>query len=122
MFAAALDRDTQGPTRLLAHRVQSAIVAAEDLLRALLDISKLDAGGVNPRPEPVSLQDFLGDLCESFRPLAEEKALVLRLGPCPGAVHTDPALLRSVMQKSADQCPALHANRPYPDRSAGARK
>ncbi|WP_374414880.1 PAS-domain containing protein [Novosphingobium colocasiae] len=98
LFAAALDRDTQGPTRILAHRVQSAIVAAEDLLRALLDISKLDAGGVNPRPEPVSLQDFLGDLCESFRPLAEEKALVLRLGPCPGAVHTDPALLRSVMQ------------------------
>lgn len=98
LFAAALDRDTQGPTQLLAHRVQSAIVAAEDLLRALLDISKLDAGGVKPRPEPVSLHAFLSDLCESFRPLAEEKALVLRLGSCPGVVHTDPGLLRSVMQ------------------------
>lgn len=35
---------------------------------------------------------------DSFRPLAEERGLALRLGPCPGRVHTDPALLRSVIQ------------------------
>ncbi|MDP3907413.1 PAS-domain containing protein [Novosphingobium sp.] len=98
LFTAALDRDVEGRAQQLVRRVDSAIVAAEDLLRALLDISKLDAGGVTPRPEPVRLGAFLTDLADSFRPLAEEKGLTLRLGPVPGAVMTDPGLLRSVMQ------------------------
>lgn len=98
LFAAALDREVDERPRQLVRRVESAIVAAEDLLRALLDISRLDAGGVTPRPEPVNLRAFLADLVDSFRPLAEEKGLSLRLGPVPGTVHTDPALLRSVMQ------------------------
>jgi signal transduction histidine kinase len=98
LFTAALERDVAGGNAALVRRVDEAIVAAEDLLRALLDISKLDAGGVTPRPEPVRLRDFLGGLVESFRPLAEEKGLELRLGPCRGAVITDPGLLRSVMQ------------------------
>ncbi|MCW1400860.1 PAS domain-containing hybrid sensor histidine kinase/response regulator [Novosphingobium sp. MW5] len=97
LFTAALEREPQGNKELVRH-VGGAIVAAEDLLRALLDISKLDAGGVNPRPEPVALQGFLTDLAESFRPLAEEKALDLRIGPCPGVISADPRLLRSVVQ------------------------
>lgn len=98
LFSAALGRDVDDSARTLVHRVESAIVAAEDLLRALLDISKLDAGGVTPRPEPVSLAAFLSDLVESFRPLAEEKGLAMRIGAAPGMVLTDPGLLRSVMQ------------------------
>ena len=98
LFTAALNRDVDGRAGLLVRRVDNAIVAAEDLLRALLDISKLDAGGVTPRPEPVQLGAFLTDLADSFRPLAEEKGLELRLGPVPGTVLTDPGLLRSVMQ------------------------
>ncbi|HQV02250.1 MULTISPECIES: PAS-domain containing protein [unclassified Novosphingobium] len=98
LFTAALDREVDDKPRQLVHRVESAIIAAEDLLRALLDISKLDAGGVQPRPEPVNLKEFLVDLTDSLRPLAEERGLTLRLGPAPGSVVTDPALLRSVMQ------------------------
>jgi len=98
LFSAALEREVDERPRQLVQRVESAIRAAEDLLRALLDISKLDAGGVQPRPEPVNLKAFLTDLTDSFRPLAEEKGLSLRLGPTPGLVVTDPVLLRSVMQ------------------------
>ena len=98
LFAAALEREIDERPRQLVKRVESAIQAAEELLRALLDISKLDAGGVQVRPEPVNLRSFLGDLTDSFRPLAEEKGLTLRLGPAPGLVVTDPVLLRSVMQ------------------------
>lgn len=98
LFTAALEREVDERPRQLVNRVESAIVAAEDLLRALLDISKLDAGGVQPRPEPVNLRAFLMDLTDSLRPLAEEKGLTLRLAATPGSVMTDPALLRSVMQ------------------------
>lgn len=98
LFAAALEREVPEQPRKLVGRVDSAIVAAEDLLRALLDISRLDAGGIKPQPEVVNLRSFLQDLVESVRPLAEEKGLRLTLGPVRGVVRTDPALLRSVMQ------------------------
>lgn len=97
LFTAALDRAWQG-NKDLVRQVEGSIVAAEELLRALLDISRLDAGGVIPRPEPVTLHAFLTQLGEGFRPLAGEKGLELRIGPCPGVVNTDPRLLRSVVQ------------------------
>lgn len=98
LFTAALQRDVPDGARPLVGRVESAIQAADDLLRALLDISKLDAGGVQPEPEPVALAPFLAELVESFRPQAEAKGLALRLGPLSGTVETDPGLLRSVVQ------------------------
>jgi len=98
LFTAALNRDVAQPLHPLVERVESAIGAAEDLLRALLDISKLDAGGVEARPEPLPLAPFLTALAESFRPMAESKGLRLRIGPLPGRVYTDPGLLRSVIQ------------------------
>ncbi|NMM55650.1 HAMP domain-containing histidine kinase, partial [Paenibacillus aquistagni] len=75
-----------------------SIVAAEDLLRALLDISKLDAGGIQPSPEVIPLALLLRDIAEGIRPMAEEKELRLTVGPVFGAVETDLGLLRSVLQ------------------------
>ncbi len=98
LFAAALGRDSAGSQAQLVGRIDGAIVAAEDLLRALLDISRLDAGGIAPGNEPIHLASFLGDLVESLQPLAVEKQLALRMGPAPGWIDTDPGLLRSVMQ------------------------
>lgn len=98
LFTSALGRKAGEDTQPLVSRVDNAIVAAEELLRALLDISRIDAGGVIPDPEPVALAPFLADLGESFRPSAESKGLRLKIGALHGTVETDPGLLRSVMQ------------------------
>lgn len=98
LFAAALARDPGTSRQDLVARVDRAIVGAETLLRALLDISKLDAGGVQPECSTVALEPFLRDLAEGIRPLAEERGLRLRLGPLAGSLFTDPGLLRSVLQ------------------------
>jgi len=98
LFASALDRQVDGPAHALVGRVDRSIVAAENLLRALLDISKLDAGGITPNPEVVQLAPLLRDIAEGMRPLAEEKGLRLIVGSLSGAVETDPGLLRSVLQ------------------------
>jgi len=98
LFLSALERNLEGPGHALAHKVDRSIVSAEALLRALLDISKLDAGGVQPSPEPVNLGALLDEVIETLRALAEEKGLSLRLYPVSGTVMTDPGLLRSVMQ------------------------
>lgn len=98
LFVSALDRTLEGQGKMLAGRIDRSILSAEALLRALLDISKLDAGGIQPSPEPVLLAPLIGELAETLRPLADEKGLALRLGPLPGAVLTDAGLLRSVLQ------------------------
>lgn len=98
LFTAALGRGASEQQQPLVGRVDNAIIAAEELLRALLDISRIDAGGVTPALEDVALKAFLADMVESFRPTAEAKGLRLRTGPLYGHVKTDPGLLRSVMQ------------------------
>ena len=98
LFAAALERDVSDSARPLVKRVDNAIIAAEDLLKALLDISRIDAGGVEPQPEPLALAPFLTDMAESFRPMLAAKGLGLKIGPLSGHLFTDPGLFRSVMQ------------------------
>ena len=98
LFLSALDRqasEAQGP---LVNRVERSISAAEALLRALLDISRLDAGGIQPQPEPIALAPFVRDIVEGVRPLAEAKGLDLKIGPLFGTADTDAGLLRSVVQ------------------------
>ncbi len=98
LFTSALSRDaTPGQTGLLT-QVEQALLAAEDLLRSLLDISKLDAGGITPQPVPIALGPFLSELGESFRPSAVDKGLDLRLVQLRGTVRCDAGLLRSVLQ------------------------
>lgn len=98
LFLSALDRQASDSQKALIGKVERAIGAADALLRALLDISRLDAGGTQPHPEPIALAPFLRDIAEGIRPLAEEKGLRLRLGPLRGTVFTDAGLLRSVVQ------------------------
>jgi len=98
LFAAALEREIPKESLSLVQRVESSLSAAEDLLRALLDISKLDAGGVQAKPEVLAVAPFLDDLVESFRPSARAKGLHLRRGPAFGNLYTDGGLLRSIIQ------------------------
>ncbi len=98
LFAAALADDVTPGGRPLLANVDRSIAAADQLLRALLDISKLDVGGVRPEPSCFQLRTLLVELAESFAPLAAEKDLVVRLGPGDAWVETDRNLLRSVVQ------------------------
>ena len=98
LFAAALARDTGLKRPELVGRLDRAIVAAEDLLRALLEISKLDAGTVQPVIEAVDLAPCIAALAEGIRPLAEAGGLSLHIGPLFGTVATDAGLLRSVLR------------------------
>lgn len=102
LFTSALDRKVAPEAKALVAGVERSITGAENLLRALLDISRLDAGGVRPDPKPVDLAPLLRDIAEGMRPLAAEKGIALRMAPCADraahVVHTDAGLLRSVVQ------------------------
>lgn len=98
LFSAALRRDSSDQQRALIDRIDRSIASADALLRSLLDISKLDAGGITPQCEPIAVRPLLLELAETFAPLAREKGLSLRVGASTASVLTDPVLLRSIVQ------------------------
>ena len=81
-----------------AEMLGNAMTAGERLLNALLDISTLDAGTVQPDRQIVALDELLGQLVEEFRPQSQEKGLRLRARLCPGSAETDPVLFGRIMR------------------------
>jgi Na+/proline symporter/signal transduction histidine kinase/CheY-like chemotaxis protein len=98
LFAASLGREIAPAQRGVLSKLDRSIESADILLRALLDISRLDAGGVTPQPTQVSLRTLLLALVETFAPLAAEKGLTIRIGPGDAKVETDVGLLHSIVQ------------------------
>ena len=99
LFVHALaPRLEQGPHREALANIDGALVSAEGLLAGLLDISRLDAGGMEPKPQAFAIDDLLGHLAAEFGVLAEQKGLVLERVPTSAWVFTDPQLLRRVLQ------------------------
>ena len=84
--------------RTIAGQVERGLQTIEDLIKTLLDISKLDAGIVRPQLQPVCLPDLLAELAGSFKPFAERKGLRLSVR-CPDlSVTSDVILLQRILQ------------------------
>ncbi|MFN7173101.1 MAG: PAS-domain containing protein [Thermaurantiacus tibetensis] len=103
LFAAALERDLAAGRpaegmQALVSGIAGALASAQQLLRALLDVSRLDAGGIRPQISAVPLGDLMADLEREFLPLATEKGLSLVVRVRPAMVETDRGLLASVLR------------------------
>lgn len=81
----------------VAH-IDGALASAENLLAGLLDISRLDAGGLRPQVRSFALDEWLGHLASEFGVLAAERGLRLRWVRSGAWVRSDPQLLRRVLQ------------------------
>ena len=84
--------------RSLAGQIDQSLQTIEDLIKTLLDISKLDAGVVKPEARNFPLDEVLSVLEASFRPQAVAKGLKLKVRPCGLLVRSDPMLLLRVLQ------------------------
>ncbi len=103
LFAAKLPdhvRDDAG-TRL-AERIGHSVDSLEGLLSSLLDVSKLDAGAIEPRPQPVALDALLARLADEFAPLALERGLKIAVVPTRRVVRSDPILLERILRNLVD--------------------
>ncbi|MFB0487455.1 signal transduction histidine kinase [Methylobacterium sp. OAE515] len=97
-ISALADLDVPPEARTIAGQVERGLQTIEDLIKTLLDISKLDAGIVRPQLQPVFLPDLLAELAESFKPFAERKGLRLSVR-CPDlTVTSDVVLLQRILQ------------------------
>jgi signal transduction histidine kinase len=101
LFVGALSeelRDADPAIRKWALNADQSIASAHRLLLALLNLSKLEAGGVRPKVAPLAAGELLRELRAEFGPLAAEKGLRLRILPTGLWVSSDRDLLRSVLQ------------------------
>ncbi len=85
----------------LARNVDLSLEAVEEILGALLDISRLDAGATRPEVADVPVANLMRMLEIEFAPIALSKGLALRFVPTALTVRTDPRLMRRLLQNLA---------------------
>ncbi|RMH67301.1 MAG: hybrid sensor histidine kinase/response regulator, partial [Bacteroidetes bacterium] len=98
-FAAMLADELEGPSRDHARLIVSSGQRLIDMLNAVVDYGKLEAGRVELRPEPMDLLQEVREVMALMQPLAEEKGLALRLEApeAPVQVMADPSALSRIL-------------------------
>lgn len=91
----ALKLDDDG--RAVVDNIQDSIAAMESLFVGLLDVSRLDAGVVQPRLAAVSVDALFDRLSQYFHPIAIERKLDLRFHSDGEWVTSDVTLIEQVL-------------------------
>jgi signal transduction histidine kinase len=82
----------------LANSIEASLTAVEDIMGALLDISRIDSGALKPVPGPVNAKDLLRKIEVEFGPMARERNIALRIVACNATVLVDRALIGRIVQ------------------------
>ncbi|HYM85825.1 MAG TPA: PAS-domain containing protein, partial [Pseudoxanthomonas sp.] len=99
LFTSALrDSDQPGEQQHLAERIDASLRAAEELLDGLLDVSRLDAGGMHTQISDFDAGALLRELAGQYAPVAAGRGLDLRVHAGAIPVRSDRRLLRRVLQ------------------------
>jgi signal transduction histidine kinase/CheY-like chemotaxis protein len=99
MFVGALSRHPMnGEMRRIVDHMEDSINAMDGLFSSLLDISKLDAGVVQPQLETFQINPMLERICHEYSGAAQEQNLSLALCPCTAAVVSDQLLLERILR------------------------
>ncbi|APE29032.1 PAS domain-containing hybrid sensor histidine kinase/response regulator [Aurantiacibacter gangjinensis] len=100
LFASALGEEVAGeaPLEKLVRDLDGSIASADQLIRTLLDISKLDGGGIQPKLAPVTVSQMLEEVRREFAVQAEATGVELRCVETSAWVTTDRALLLSILR------------------------
>ncbi|MBI3561987.1 MAG: HAMP domain-containing protein [Gammaproteobacteria bacterium] len=98
LFVGQLHAMIQSPqARKIVDQIRASVEAMEQLLNALLDISKLDAGVLSPQLEDFPLNRLLQRMETHFAHTAQAKGLRWRIMPCRQVVRSDPLLLERIV-------------------------
>lgn len=99
LYTTSLVERTQGSeTGDMAGAIDASLESVEEILGAVLDISRLDTGALKPEVGLVRLDEILKPLALEFGPMARDKGLDLRIVPSTATVRSDRRLLRRILQ------------------------
>lgn len=91
-------RVTNDKAQEVIDAIKSSYEAMGNLLDALLDFSKLDAGVVTPDISPIPAAALFDKLMVEFAPQAAERNIELRVMPLDAYVLSDPTLLEATLR------------------------
>jgi CheY-like chemotaxis protein/anti-sigma regulatory factor (Ser/Thr protein kinase) len=99
LFADLLaSRLEKGESARLANNINTSVAMLEALFSELLNISRIDAGVVQPEPADFDLAPMLSRLYGNFEAETLKKGLQLRLHSEEVTVHSDPYLVERVLR------------------------
>lgn len=99
LYATSLcERTLPDPEHLLATNVDASLSAVEEIFSALIEISRMDAGRMEPDISEFPLTNIFAQLLVEFEPMAREKGLTLKASPTSLCIRSDRRLLRRVLQ------------------------
>lgn len=101
LFVSILRQQQEGTDNeqsQLVKRIDRSLKASEQLLSALLDISKLDSGMYDPEPESIHVPELFEQLRRRFKALAGNHNLILRVHPMDRVIFSDRNLLYRILQ------------------------
>ncbi len=98
LFLGAVESDGDAKNEALLEKADRAVRSADELLKGLLDISRLDHSNVKPQPQTLPLGPLLEDLADEARPMAEAAGLNVRVAPTSLKVKADPDFLQSILR------------------------
>jgi signal transduction histidine kinase len=86
------------PEAVIAERMGRSVSNLSDLVHALLDVSQLDAGLIEPEVSDFTVDSLLQSSTEDFVDQATAKGVRLVVEPSAESVRSDPRLLRRMVQ------------------------
>jgi signal transduction histidine kinase/CheY-like chemotaxis protein len=99
LFLDVLSRTPLTPEQsAILASAQSASLASGEMLNALLDFSRIEAGVVQPFVQPFELQTLLHKIENDLAPLADAKALVFRSRETVLRVDSDATLVELILR------------------------
>ncbi len=99
LFAEALrQKNHDVEVAHLVNSINESVDALEGLFSELLDITRIDSGGIEVQPQHFPLADLYRKLRLHFEPAAFEKGLALRFRGARHVVHADPLLVERILR------------------------
>lgn len=99
LFAETLRQRCHDPdVAALVNSINESVDALEGLFGELLDITRIDTGGVELKPQPVALREMFARLRLHFEPSAFEKGLALSFRGESHVVQADPVVVERILR------------------------
>jgi Na+/proline symporter/signal transduction histidine kinase/CheY-like chemotaxis protein len=99
LYAASLvERARVGEQAKMAGNIDASLASVEEILSALIDLSRMDSGNLEPEFTDVSLAELFQRMQVEFEPMALAKGLRLKIVPSTVWVRADRRLLRRLLQ------------------------